>query len=114
MNNCHLIYIATLIRKSILGEITLEEKRQLEDWLDESARHRELFDKYNNPDFLASVDIEKDMEEAQEAYSNFMQRLKPAKPVRRIVWNRYVAAAALIAFLCASAIFVYMLSLIHI
>lgn len=98
MNNCHLIYIATLIRKSILGEITLEEKRQLEDWLDESARHRELFDKYNNPDFLASVDIEKDMEEAQEAYSNFMQRLKPAKPVRRIVWNRYVAAAALIAF----------------
>lgn len=59
MNNRHLIYIATLIRKSISGEITLEEKRQLEDWLDESARHRELFDKYNNPDFLASVDIEK-------------------------------------------------------
>lgn len=108
MNNRHLIYIATLIRKSISGEITLEEKRQLEDWLDESARHRELFDKYNNPDFLASVDIEKDMEEAQEAYVNFMQRLKPAKPVRRIVWNRYVAAAALIAFVCASAIFVYM------
>ena len=108
MNNRHLIYIATLIRKSISGEITLEEKRQLEDWLDESARHRELFDKYNNPDFLASVDIEKDMAEAQEAYSNFMQRLKPAKPVRRIVWNRYVAAAALIAFVCASAIFVYM------
>lgn len=51
MNNRHLIYIATLIRKSISGEITLEEKRQLEDWLDESARHRELFDKYNNPDF---------------------------------------------------------------
>lgn len=108
MNNRHIIHIAALIRKSISGEITLEEKRQLEDWLNESARHRELFDKYNNPDFLSSIDLGKDMVESQEAYSNFMQRLKPAKPVRRIVWNRYVAAAALIAFVCASAIFVYM------
>ena len=40
MNNRHIIHIAALIRKSISGEITLEEKRQLEDWLDESARHR--------------------------------------------------------------------------
>lgn len=108
MNNRHLIHIAALIRKSILGEITLEEKKLLEDWLDESARHRELFDKYNNPDFLSSIDLEKDMVESQEAYSNFMQRLKPVKPVRRIVWNKYVAAAVLIAFVCASAIFVYM------
>ncbi|GAA6258210.1 DUF4974 domain-containing protein [Bacteroides sp. f07] len=108
MNNRHLIHIAALIRKSISGEITLEEKKLLEDWLDESARHRELFDKYNNPDFLSSIDLEKDMVESQEAYSNFMQRLKPVKPVRRIVWNKYVAAAVLIAFVCASAIFVYM------
>lgn len=108
MNNRHIIHIAALIRKSISGEITLEEKRQLEDWLDESARHRELFDKYNNPDFLASIDFGKDMVESQEAYSNFMQHLKPVKPMRRIVWNRYVAAAALIAFVCVSAIFVYM------
>lgn len=108
MNNRHIIHIAALIRKSISGEITLEGKRQLEDWLDESARHRELFDKYNNPDFLASIDFGKDMVESQEAYSNFMQHLKPVKPMRRIVWNRYVAAAALIAFVCVSAIFVYM------
>lgn len=108
MNNRHLIHIAALIRKSISGEITLEEKKLLEDWLDESARHRELFDKYNNPDFLSSIDLEKDMVESQEAYSNFMQRLKPVKPVRCIVWNKYVAAAVLIAFVCASAIFVYM------
>lgn len=108
MNNRHLIHIAALIRKSISGEITLEEKKLLKDWLDESARHRELFDKYNNPDFLSSIDLEKDMVESQKAYSNFMQRLKPVKPVRRIVWNKYVAAAVLIAFVCASAIFVYM------
>ena len=108
MNNRHLIYIATLIRKNISGEITLEEKKQLEDWLNESARHRELFDKYNNPGFLSSIDFEKDMKESQEAYSNFMQRLKPRNPVRRIVRNRYVAAAVLIAFVCVSAIFVYM------
>lgn len=108
MNNRHLIYIATLIRKSISGEITLEEKKQLEDWLNESAHHRELFDKYNNPEFLSSIDLGKDMEESQEAYLNFMQRLKPENPVRRIVWNRYVAAAVLIAFVCVSAIFVYM------
>lgn len=108
MNNRHIIHIAALIRKSISGEITLEEKRQLEDWLNESARHRELFDKYNNPDFLSSIDFGKDMVESQEAYSNFMQRQKPVKPVRRIIWNKYVAAAVLIAFVCASAIFVYM------
>ena len=45
MNNRHLIYIATLIRKSISGEITLEEKRQLEDWLDDLAV---MGDKKNN------------------------------------------------------------------
>ena len=108
MNNRHLIYIATLIRKSISGEITLEEKAQLECWLKESAHHRELFDKYNNPDFLSSVDFEKDMEESQEAYLRFMQRLQPKNSVHRFVWNKYVAAAVLIAFVCVSAIIVYM------
>lgn len=108
MNNRHLIYIATLIRKSISGEITLEEQKQLDDWLNESAHHRELFDKYNNPDFLSSIDFEKDIEESQEAYSNFMRRLAPKKPMRRLAWSRYVAAAVLIAFVCVSAMIVYM------
>lgn len=108
MDNRHLIYIAELIRKRISGEITLEERKRLEDWLNESAHHRELFEKYKNPDFLLSIDLGKDMEESQEAYSNFMQRLKPKNSVRRFAWNRYVAAAVLIVFACVSAIVAYM------
>lgn len=108
MSNRHLIYIATLIRKSISGEITLEEQKQLDDWLNESARHRELFDKYNNTDFLSSIDFKKDIEESQEAYSNFMRRMAPKNPMRRLAWGKYVAAAVLIAFVCASAVIVYM------
>lgn len=108
MNNRHIVYIATLIRKSISGEITLEERKQLEDWLNESARHRELFEKYNNPAFLSSVDLEKDMKESQEAYLDFMKRLKSTNTVHRFAWKKYVAAAVLIAFVSMAAITVYL------
>lgn len=108
MNNRHIVYIATLIRKSISGEITLEEKKQLENWLNESARHRALFEKYNNPAFLSSVDLEKDMKDSQEAYLNFMKRLQSKNTVHRFAWNKYVAAAVLIAFVSVSAITVYL------
>lgn len=108
MNNRHIVYIATLIRKSISGEITLEERKQLEDWLNESARHRELFEKYNNPAFLSSVDLEKDMKESQEAYLDFMKRLKSTNTVHRFAWKKYVAAAVLIAFVSVAAITVYL------
>lgn len=109
MNNRHIVYIATLIRKSISGEITLEERKQLEDWLNESARHRELFEKYNNPAFLSSVDLEKDMKESQEAYLDFMKRLKSTNTVHRFAWKKYVAAAAvLLAFVSVAAITMYL------
>lgn len=108
MNNRHIVYIATLIRKSISGEITLEERKQLEDWLNESARHRELFEKYNNPAFLSSVDLEKDMKESQEAYLDFMKRLKSTNTVHRFAWKKYVAAAVLIAFVSVAATTVYL------
>lgn len=108
MNNRHIVYIATLIRKSISGEITLEERKQLEDWLNESARHRELFEKYNNPAFLSSVDLEKDMKESQEAYLDFMKRLKSTNTAHRFAWKKYVAAAVLIAFVSVAAITVYL------
>lgn len=108
MNNRHIVYIATLIRKSISGEITLEERKQLEDWLNESAHHRELFEKYNNPAFLSSVDLEKDMKESQEAYQDFMKRLKSTNTAHRFAWNKYVAAAVLIAFVSVAAITVYL------
>lgn len=108
MNNRHIVYIATLIRKSISGEITLEERKQLEDWLNESTHHRELFEKYNNPAFLSSVDLEKDMKESQEAYQDFMKRLKSTNTAHRFAWNKYVAAAVLIAFVSVAAITVYL------
>lgn len=110
MNSYRIIYIATLIRKSLSGEMTPEEQNELDAWLDESPRHRELYDKYKNPDFLLSVDIEKDLAESQEAYSEFMRRLNSKKAVRHISRNRYLVAAVFIAFVCISSIFLYLLS----
>ena len=110
MNSQRIIYIATLIRKSISGELTSKELNELDAWLDESPRHQELFDKYKSPDFLSSVDFEKDLMESQQAYSEFMYRLNPKTTVRRITRNRYLVAAVFIAFVCISSILLYVLS----
>lgn len=108
MDSRYIINIAKLIRKSISGEITLEEQRELENWLNESARHRELFDKYNHPDFLSSIDFERDLKESEEAYGKFMQRLQPQTSVRTLVRNPYLTAAVVIAFVCVASVFIYM------
>src|SRR3712207_6889834 len=47
-----------------------EEQKELERWLADSPRCRELLEKYERPEFLASFDPEKDRMEAEEAYED--------------------------------------------
>ena len=52
MGNNRMIIVSELIRKKILGIITSEEQKELERWLADSPRYREMLEKYERPEFL--------------------------------------------------------------
>lgn len=110
MNSQRIVYISTLISKSLSGNITAEEQKILDEWLKESPRHQKLFEKYQHPDFLSSVDFEKDLMESQKAYQLFMNRVNSRSPFQYILQNKYAAAAVLFAFVCLSSLFIYVSS----
>lgn len=107
MNSNQIVYISGLIKKSLLGEMNPEERRVLDQWLEESPRHRELFEKYREPDFLLSVDKREDLRESEIAYSLFMKKLDLKPRQARFILKRYMAVASLIAFVCMASFLIY-------
>ncbi|GAE23885.1 hypothetical protein JCM10003_3730 [Bacteroides pyogenes JCM 10003] len=92
-----MIIVSELIRKKVLGIITPEEREELECWLAESPRYRELLEKYERPEFLASFDPEKDRMEAEEAYMRWMNARQRKSGSRILFFRRWSVAAALVA-----------------
>lgn len=102
-----MIIVSELIRKKVLGIITPEEREELECWLAESPRYRELLEKYERPEFLASFDPEKDRMEAEEAYMRWMNARQRKSGSRILFFRRWSVAAALVALMGVSLFFFY-------
>lgn len=107
MGNNRMIIVSELIRKKILGIITSEEQKELERWLADSPRCRELLEKYERPEFLASFDPEKDRMEAEEAYEKWTNTGKQKSGKKIIFFKRWSVAAALVALVGLSSFFFY-------
>ncbi|ERI88387.1 sigma factor regulatory protein, FecR/PupR family [Bacteroides pyogenes F0041] len=107
MENNRMIIVSELIRKKVLGIITPEEREELECWLAESPRYRELLEKYERPEFLASFDPEKDRMEAEEAYMRWMNARQRKSGSRILFFRRWSVAAALVALMGVSLFFFY-------
>lgn len=107
MNASQIVYISSLIKKSLLGEMSPEEQKILDQWLEESPKHRALLEKYCEPDFLLSVDTKEDLRESEIAYSLFMKKLNLRPKQARIMLRRYMAVASLIAFVCTASFLIY-------
>lgn len=107
MDSIKIVYISTIIKKKILGEISEKEQEVLNKWLEESPRHRELYEKYQSADFLSSINRPNDLHEAEAAYSRFKRKLN--KSSKRLPWftNRYVSAACLVLFVSVASVFLY-------
>lgn len=107
MNTEHLIYVSKLIRKNISGEITVEEKKILDEWINESPQNKRLFQKYSKPHFLLSFNKEKDLVESTEAYNSFKRKVTPVFSLQNIFFNRYVSAAVFVAVVCSVSFFFF-------
>lgn len=107
MDTEHLINVSKLIRKSISGEITPEEQKTLDEWINKSPHNKKLFEKYSKPHFLLSFNKEKDLIDANTAYKSFENRLSPKSSFRRVIFNRYVAAASFVAVICSVSFFFF-------
>lgn len=107
MDSKRIIYISTLIKKKIINEISSEEEEVLNKWLEESPRHKELFKKYQSPDFLLSINKKEDLIESEMAYSRFRKKLNKSSKSIRLFANPYVSAACLVVFVSVASLFVY-------
>lgn len=105
-----LIYISNLIKKNISGEITETELKILNDWINESPRHKQLYDKYSHPNFILAKNRAKDLAEAQIAYQNFKDNLSQKDKLKVFFMNKYVAAASFLAVVVSASFFFLWLS----
>lgn len=104
-----MIIVSELIRKKILGVITSAEQKELERWLDRSPRYKELLEKYERPEFLASFDPEKDRSEAEEAYGRWLKAGRRKRVSNTPFFKRWTVAAALLVLFGCSFFFFYRL-----
>lgn len=105
-----LIYISSLIKKDISGKISESEKAILNEWIAESPNHKKLYEKYSQPDFILSIDREKDLIESQDAYKVFKSNLSQKSKFRKLFVNRYAAAASFLAVVASATFFFLWLS----
>ncbi len=79
-----------LLVKYFLGGINPTEKALLDSWLEESARHQELFDRLRNDNSLKTrYDIYMDID-SEEAWKEFKKDCLPHRNIHRVVL-RYAA-----------------------
>lgn len=91
--------VSEIISRYILGNISDAEKEQLEHWLAESPRHKDLFDKLIREEITSGKVRAYERINWQEALKNLLERKKSESRMRRrrrvIRWTRYVAVIVL-------------------
>ena len=91
--------VSEIISRYILGNISDAEKEQLERWLAESPRHKDLFDKLIREEITSGKVRAYERINWQEARKNLLERKKSESRMRQrrrvIRWTRYAAVIVL-------------------
>lgn len=91
--------VSEIISRYILGNISDAEKEQLERWLAESPRHKDLFDKLIREEITSGKVRAYERINWQEALKNLLERKKSESRMRQrrrvIRWTRYAAVIVL-------------------
>ncbi|NCC09950.1 MAG: DUF4974 domain-containing protein [Bacteroidia bacterium] len=110
MQNEELIKVSTLIRKHLAGTITQEEQQELDQWVKASPKHQSLLKKYEQDNFLSTIDKRKDLEESKAAYELFRSKIKPRNRFIQRLREPFTAAAsvAVLTLLASGMLFFWM------
>lgn len=87
----HIYHIATLIVKSICGEMPEEERRELYAWRDASERNRKLYQKYQDAEYFRARSVLEEQESSDRIRKGI--RAKIAQKRKR-AWLRRAASCA--------------------
>lgn len=87
--------IATLIRRYISAEASAAERQEVEEWLNESPRHRLLMEKFRSADYPSGQMREYEIFDIDRAFKRFRQR-KQRRERRRTITRVTATAAAMI------------------
>lgn len=101
------ILISQLIAKSILGELSVTEKKKLEGWLREDEKNGEVYESYKNGeglvkdlDFFFDADVDSAWERMQREIMRPEEEYSDKRPVIQSFFKRYkMAAAAAVIFI---------------
>jgi transmembrane sensor len=93
--------IAALLEKSLRGELSPEENRELEAWLSEEIENSALSAQLSDQDQLLERLRIQDLANTGAMWQKTMSRINPGAtvvemPRKKLTWARYVAAAAIV------------------
>ena len=94
--------IALLIQKSIVGVLTGEERKQLEQWLAEDDEHERMYREFVRPGFLEEARKEHHQFQAGEGYRRFVAGKRKSDRLR--IGKRWTAVAAMGALVIGVAL----------
>ncbi len=89
--------IAKLIQACVLGKASVEEEEEVERWLEESERHRELFQIFESEEFVNIQRIEHELFDEERGFSRFI--LAKRMIDRRCMLRRVAMIAAIFVLL---------------
>lgn len=104
--------IGKLIGKHLRQELTKEEQKQLNEWINESDDNKQLFEKWTDAgDLMRNIS---DWERLENDKQNVWQKMDVSAGKERLQsrllnfqWWKYAAAAAVVIFLFAGAYFLF-------
>ena len=94
--------IALLIQKSIVGVLTGEERKQLEQWLAEDDEHKRMYQELVRPGFLEEARREHHQFQVGEGYRRFVAGKRKTDRLR--IGKRWTAVAAMGALVIGVAL----------
>lgn len=103
-----IIEVSAWIVKSLLGELTAEEQRQLEAWVAESGQHSQLFTEICNEQRKHRFTEQQSKEQLELAFQRFVrERNKRERIARRFFWRKYAALFILPLIVCGGLWWIY-------
>ena len=88
--------MAKLIQAYVSGKVSMEEREEVERWIEESDRHRELFRTFENEEFVNIQRVEHELFDEERGFRRFIlvkRTLDKRRVFRRVAT---IAAACLI------------------
>ncbi len=89
--------INTLIFKYLIGDISKEEKKTLDQWIEESDENRLFFEKVSNSKYISELYSTYKEINHEQAFENFINRTgQNTKKIWLKTWSKYAAAVVLL------------------